>query len=321
MRKPSLVKYQALGLMARQSTSVILLLTPTLVLNALRLIVTPLGDMMSVSTGLDISLHAVTIAIGVVLYRRTRVLRDHEWRRSKAVKSVGGHFKAEESGVWEKDITMDTQLSAEAEANLKGQVGSFVGGNPIIGDQETADEVEVEMLIDTEHVRRAQDRISGNEQFDDGIIHATLGAVRKNSPMDSLLDWIASFRGRDRKSEREKQKNAALSARSGVAPVIAQRPIAPIQSIESEEKKPTPMEMSSMTDSGVEIVTIDEDTNAISAPVVREMSLEEMAFGVSASQSVTVASQPGFSPQPSCKVCSASNPIGERFCSNCGSDI
>ena len=307
--------------MARQSTSVILLLTPTLVLNAMRLIVTPLGDMMALSSVLDISLHVVTIGIGVALYRKTRIVRDHEWQRSKAVKSVGGHFKAEESGVWEKDITMDTQLSAEAEANLKGQVSGVIGGNPIGDDQEVTEEVEVEMLIDIEHVRRAQARISGDEQFDDGNIHATIGAVRKNSPMDSLLDWIASLRGRDRKLERDEQKKAALSARSDVAPVIAQRPIAPIQPIESEEEKPNPMEMSSMTDSGVEVVTIDEETNVISAPVVREMSIEEMAFGVSTPKSVTVASQPGFSPQPSCKMCGASNPVGERFCSNCGSDI
>ena len=307
--------------MARQSTSVILLLTPTLVLNAMRLIVTPLGEMMAISRVLDISLHVVTIGIGIALYRKTRIVRDHEWQRSKAVKSVGGHFKAEESGVWEKDITMDTQLSVEAEANLKGQVSGVIGGNPIGDDQEITEEVEVEMLIDTEHVRRAQARVSGDEQFDDGSVHATIGAVRKNSPMDSLLDWIASLRGRDRKSVRDEQKKAALSARSDVAPVIAQRPIAPIQPIESEEKKLTPMEMSSMTDSGVEVVTIDEETNVISAPVVREMSIEEMAFGVSGPQSVTVASQPGFSPQPSCKICGASNPIGERFCSNCGSDI
>ena len=35
--------------------------------------------------------------------------------------TVSGHFKAEDSGVWEKDIAW-TQLSVEAEANLKGQV-------------------------------------------------------------------------------------------------------------------------------------------------------------------------------------------------------
>ena len=311
--------------MARQLTSFILLLTPTLVLNALRLIVTPLGDMLAVSSTLDISLHVITLGIGFLLFRKTRVVRDHEWQRSKAVKSVGGHFKAEEEGVWEKDIAMDTKLSEEAQVTLRGQVGGVVGSNANTGEREIDSEVEVEMLIDTEHVRRAQARVSGDEQFDESGVHSTIGAVRKTSPMDSFLDWISSLRGRDRKSEREQQKSATLSARSQIAPVIAQRPIAPIEPVKSEGKRPRPMEMSSMTDSGMETVVIDDETNQVSAPVVKQMSIEEMAFGTSVptgvSTGVSTPPQSGFSPQPSCKVCGTSNPVGERYCSNCGSDI
>ena len=177
------------------------------------------------------------------------------------------------------------------------------------------------MLIDTEHVRRAQARVSGDEQFDESGVHSTIGAVRKTSPMDSFLDWISSLRGRDRKSEREQQKSATLSARSQIAPVIAQRPIAPIEPVKSEGKRPRPMEMSSMTDSGMETVVIDDETNQVSAPVVKQMSIEEMAFGTSVPTGVSTPSQSGFSPQPSCKVCGTSNPVGERYCSNCGSDI
>lgn len=307
--------------MARQMTSVILLLTPILVLNALRFLVTPLGEMMSVSPVLDMSLHVVCLGIGIVLFRKTRIVRDHEWQRSRAVKSVGGHFKAEERGVWEKDIHMDTQLSDEAEANLKGQVGGVMGGVSTPGDNEIDSEVEVEMLIDSEHVRRAQARVSGDEQFEGGSANSTIGAVRKNSPMDNFLDWISSLLGRDGKAERDAKKSATLNARSSVSPVIAQRPIAPIQPIESEEKKIVPMEMVSLTDAGAESITIDDETNQVSAPIMRELSIEQMAFGTAAPTGVTTASQSGFSPQPSCKVCGFSNPVGERFCSNCGSDI
>ena len=42
--------------MARQVTSLVMLFTPVVVLNALRFIVDPLGDMMAVSTNLDITL-------------------------------------------------------------------------------------------------------------------------------------------------------------------------------------------------------------------------------------------------------------------------
>ena len=307
--------------MARQLTSTVLFFTPALVLNALRFIVTPLGNMMSVSPMLDIGLHVCAFGVGFILFRRTRIVRDHEWRRSRAVKSVSGHFKAEDSGVWEKDIVMDTQLSAEGQANLKGQVAGAVGVVSIPENSEVETEVQVEMLVDAEHVRRAQARVSGDEQFDETGANSTIGAVRKPSPMDSFLDWIASLRGRDRKLERDSKKNAALTARSSESPVIAQRPIAPIEPIKSEEKRYVPMEMVSVTDTGAESVIIDEETNEVSTPVNRELSIEEMAFGTAARRTSSTPSQSGFAPQPTCRVCSTPNPVGERFCSNCGSNL
>lgn len=307
--------------MARQFTAIILLFTPALVLNALRFLVTPLGEMMAVSVELDVILHIISLAFGIFLFRKTRIVRDHEWQRSKAVKAVGNQFKAEERGVWEKDVVMDTKLSIEGQANLKGQVSGLTGNMSPVGETEIESEVEVEMLIDAEHVRRAQARVSGDEQFEEGAIHATIGAVRKTSPMDSFLDMIASLRGRDRKAERDAKRNASLSARSSESPVIAQRPIAPIQPIDSDERKPSPMEMVSLTDTGIETVTINEETNEISSPVVQEMSIEQMAYGAPNTKKATGSSPSGFSPLPTCKSCGANNPVGERFCSNCGIDL
>ena len=179
--------------MARQFTSLVLLFTPVLVLNALRFIVDPLGDMMSVSLYLDIGLHVGALGVGYFLFRKTRMVRDHEWQRSRAIKSVGNHFKAEDSGVWEKDVVMETQLSPEAQASLSGHVGVAVGGMKTTSETEIETEVEVEMLVDAEHVRKAQARVSGDEQFEDGSVNSTVGAVRKPSPMDTFLDWISSF--------------------------------------------------------------------------------------------------------------------------------
>ena len=218
-------------------------------------------------------------------------------------------------------IAMDTQLSVEAEANLKGQVGGAIRGISTLGSSEVETEVEVEMLVDAEHVRRAQARVSGDEQFDGVGLNSTIGAVRKPSPMDSFLDWIASLRGRDRKVERDAKKNAALTARSSEAPVIAQRPIAPLQPIQSEEKRHVPMEMVSVTDTGAESVIIDEETNEISAPVNRELSIEEMAYGKSSRRGSTTRPNAGLASQIICGVCSTINPVGERFCSNCGSNL
>ena len=65
---------------------------------------------------------------------------------------------------------------------------------------------------------------------------------------------------------------------------------------------------------------IDEETNEVSAPVNRGLSIEEMAYGTSSRRASSTQSRSGFAPQPTCRVCSAPNPVGERFCTNCGSD-
>lgn len=301
----------------RGLTSWVLLGLPIVILNTLRLIVTPLGGMMSVSPTLDVALHIVALAIGIIMFRKTRIVRDHEWVRSKAVKSVGEHFKAEEKGVWEKDVHMDSSLSIDAEVNMKGQVSTLTGSSNN-QDVEITEEVEVEMLIDSEHVMRAQRRVSGDEQFDDGAVHSTLGATRKTSPMDALIDWISSFWGYDRAAERAAKKAASLEHRSRETPVTAQRPIAPIQPIETD-RKDTEMKLTTMTDEG------NLETDIEVAPVVEEkqtLSMEEMAYGVKSPAAYSPEpSSSSFSPRPTCRTCSAPNEVGERFCSNCGSDL
>ena len=304
--------------MARQTTATVLLFTPILVLNTLRLFVTPLKEMLSVSIELDIILHVICLAIGVLLYRKTKIVRDHEWQRTKAVKSVSNHFRAEESGVWEKDITMDSTLSVEAEANLKGQVSNVTAGNSS-EFHEINREVEVQMLVDSEHVRKAQARVSGDEQFNDENVDATFGAVRKNSPMDNLLDWIAKFRGRNSKEERETKSQSSLKSRSQDAPVIAQRPIAPINPIPDESRTKKPMELASMTDEGIQTVEIQSQDTMV-APT--QPTMEELAYGVpSDAPPSNIPSSPSFSPKPTCKVCGSPNDVGERFCGNCGSNL
>jgi hypothetical protein len=79
------------------------------------------------------------------------------------------------------------------------------------------------------------------------------------------------------------------------------------------------MVLTTMTDGG----NLDIDVEV--APAVEEKqtpSLEEMAYGVqSAAAYSPEPSSTSFSPRPTCRTCSAPNEVGERFCSNCGSDL
>ena len=81
------------------------------------------------------------------------------------------------------------------------------------------------------------------------------------------------------------------------------------------------MEMVSVTDTGAESVIIDEETNEVSAPVNRELSIEEMAYGTSSRRGSATRTVAGLASQIICGVCSTPNPVGERFCSNCGSNL
>jgi hypothetical protein len=274
--------------------------------------------MMAVSPTLDVVLHIFALAVGIFMFRKTRIVRDHEWVRSKAVKSVGEHFKAEDKGVWEKDVHMETDLSIDAEANMKGQVSKFTGSGDN-QDVEISEEVEVEMLIDSEHVLRAQRRVSGDEQFDGGAVLSTLGATRKSSPMDALIDWISGLWGHNRAEEREVRRVASLEQRSRETPVTAQRPIAPIQPIETD-RKDTEMILTTMTDEGN--VDTSAEVDAPEPETKQTLSIEEMAYGVQSPSAYSPEpSTSSFSPRPTCRTCSAPNEVGERFCSNCGSDI
>jgi len=297
--------------MTRQLTSWVLLFVPALILNTLRMVITPLGEMMEISSNLDIGLHIVAFAIGLVLFRKTRTIRDHEWSRTKAVKAVDPHFKAEDQGVWEKDINLDSTLSPEAEDNLKGQVAHLSKVKDIGKEVDT--EVDIAMLTDSEHVLRAQRRVAGDDVFDEGKIDSTIGAVRKKSPMDSLLDWIGKLRGKDKEATRGRAKAAKLEARAIEAPVIAQRPIAPIR-IEEDKKVEKAIE------AGIETIVDSDFKPAEEAPPT--LSIEEMAYGAPIVQKSNQVMAPQSSEaKPACGSCGAQNPAEERYCHNCGMSI
>ena len=71
---------------------------------------------------------------------------------------------------------------------------------------------------------------------------------------------------------------------------------------------------------GAESVTIDEETNQVSEPIQREISIEEMAFGAAA-RGVNTNSKFGICSKTNLPYVSAPNAVGERFCMNCGSEL
>ena len=97
---------------------------PILVFGCLQIIVTPLGDILALSWMYLLVWYGLSVLIGYLLLRRTRVTKDHEYRRSEIMKKMKHVYDAEAKGVWERETTLqdDVQLNT---TNLNAKIGSF----------------------------------------------------------------------------------------------------------------------------------------------------------------------------------------------------
>ena len=311
---------------------------PLLLMGAIHLSVTPLRQIFEIEPLFMYAWYGIAAALGFVLFRKTRTVRDFEYHRSQTMKSMKKVYQAEEAGVWQTNVQLDTNLSPEGKLALQRQVASIDKETPELELHED-EKVEVDLLLESKQVRTANSRVSGNEMFGDGQVHSTIGAKRKASPMDSFLDFVGALFGRGNADERrEERRQAALRAASTAAPVTAQRPVAPMRT--SSNRDDSELKMTSMSDDGgidsvmTESGTSLSDSQEFAQPADTtyawdsspapsgQGSIEDMAM-MGTSQFATAPIARVAAPPPSgnrCKGCSAVIPPGEPFCLHCGLD-
>lgn len=267
--------------------------------------------------------YGVAIVLGVVIYRRTGVVRDHEYNRAKAMRKIKHVYEAEKAGVWSKDVHLDGTMDHQTQFGLSRSVAEISGEAP---EMELDDEakVEVRMLSEANHVVKANARVTGGSTLDDEAITGTIGAQRKAGPMDRFLDGLFGLFGFDSRADREAERLARLRRAATSSPVTAQRPVAPLRLNKANDD--SEVNMTSMSDSGgVETVLttsgmVKSDVEAPSSfkqvPDVAE-SLESMAMMGLAPSATTQIATTG----PQCRGCSAPVSPSERFCPHCGLDL
>jgi hypothetical protein len=309
---------------------------PLLLMGVTHFTVTPLKEMFEVEPNLMYGWYGISIIIGVVLFRKTRTVRDYEFHRSKTMKSMKKVYEAEEAGVWQTNVQLDSNLSAEGERVLQQDVSSIALESPELelGEDER---VEVDLLLESERIRKANRRMSGNESFDDESVNSTIGATRKNSPMDSFLDLVGRMFGRgDAVQLREERRQQALRAAASAAPVTAQRPVAPIRTITAEDT--AELTITSVSDDGGIDSVMSEVGNTLPVAVQAQ---NEKVYGWDSNtpeeqssesiESMAMMSVPQYeTSQPTkviespkgvmCRGCNASIPRAEPFCLQCGLD-
>ena len=321
----------------RSATSKGIAALPLLLMALVHITVTPLRQIFEIEPVLMYVWYVIAIVIGAVLWRKSAVVKDHEFHRSKVMKKMKKVYDAEEAGVWQSNAALSTELSPEAQLRLRGQVASIDGEAPELTLDED-DRVDVTMLMDAAHIQKANRRVSGSETFGEQGTESTIGAVRKKSPMDSLLDAIGGLFGRgDASEQRANKKQARLQAAARADPVTAQRPVAPIRS-SSQSKDDTTLKMTSMSDEGGIDSTVNATGEAVEsvaqnpefdkvyawdkpADNLNLGSIEAMAMLSSPVATSAPVAQPAAVQGLRCKGCQAIVQPGERFCPNCGLDL
>ena len=124
----------------RKGISQGLLVTPAIIGLGLDVTVTPLNAMLNVAPWVRWVYYGVLVLLGLLLFRRARVERDHEHRRSSSLKGLKPVFKAEEQGLWERSDAVP------AGAPISVDVGAKVGGLTREGSEVN---IETEVNVET----------------------------------------------------------------------------------------------------------------------------------------------------------------------------
>jgi hypothetical protein len=320
---------------ARPVTSLAMIVLPTIILAFVHITVTPLKEMFAIEPLLMYAWYIVGAIIGIIMWRKMRIVKDHEFRRAVVMKGMKEVYAAEEAGVWSKNASLDSEISAEGEARLKGQVSSIDGEGPEM-ELDLDHKVDVDLLIESKHIQKASMRVTGKQSLDSEELESTIGAIRKTGSMDRFLDFFGGlFSGKDARQSRSEYRNAQLLAAAKANPVVAQRPVAPIQQKKDTEKEE--IKMTTMSDDGGHETYVDTEgivsshsgnlsetekvyawDKELSNNQSNEDSIESMAMlGGSPTTTTPQTSVAGVK----CGNCGVAVTGAERFCEGCGSSL
>ena len=302
---------------------------PLLLLVFTHVTVTPLREVFDIEPLLMVPYYLFGVFLGVIIYRRSSVVRDYEYRRSKVMKKMKRAYAAEESGVWQTDVEVPNEISNQT--NLSAGVSQISTEAP---EMELSDEskVEVSMLNESKSVIEATRRVSGESNFDEQEVRSTIGATRKVSPMDKFLDFVTGvFSSSSARESREQKRISALKAAAEAAPVKSEKPQAPIQyernkvEIGPDSNYVDDYAQESIPEddvSNVDSIQQEKNYSAFAPPnnnTLGKQTLESMAMLPSSNPSSFVQSTP--QQRPRCRGCGYPITSGDRFCENCGLDV
>ena len=104
--------------------SLALIMIPNIIVIAFRTLSPELDEALVNDDLGEILTHLFATAFGIILAFRYSRVRDHEFRRSKAIDDLSRTYKMEDKGLWEKGEVAIQRLEARAHSDFKGRKAS-----------------------------------------------------------------------------------------------------------------------------------------------------------------------------------------------------
>lgn len=286
---------------------VALLLAPTLCVGALRFGLPNIEVLLKQDLVAQAIIHGLAILLGIVMFLRYRVVEDHEYHRSSAIKNLSSMYRMEDKGLWNKGDAALERLEAQARSQPKGRAGlrfqqrmqgSVSGLNKEGSELELhRDDQRMEVDVQVEGMTPIVDAQVA-DQADSGKLTGTLGASAEASAQRRLNAELAR---REREAARSERKSAKAAAKADKA---AAKAAAKAEKAEAKAAAKQAAIEAKAAKSG------KKGKGAKAAAMAWEADDEnQWATPVPSSLAKSVIS---------CQECGAVNSSGSAYCSSCG---
>ncbi len=176
------------------ATSWLLLGAPTVALAGLWATAPGLREILALTSYGVPAYWSVGLIIGIVAYRKSRSVHDHEWHRARSIKRLERTYRAEDKGLWIGTDGADQRLSERAGEELAKKAILRMEGRiqdinresgPVEIESKEEDVEQVQLFMEQEHVIRSTARVTGES----GPVESVSGITieREDEPSGGLV--------------------------------------------------------------------------------------------------------------------------------------
>jgi hypothetical protein len=220
-----------------------------------------IGLLLNETSWAPFAYYGVSIGIGYLLYRRSRVVKDMEWHRSKSIQRLDKVYRAEDRGVWLRADAADERLTVEAQrrpvdsraktaARLQGSIADVNREGEPEEIESSAEDVEnVELFLEQEHVVRSTERVTGKSGPVESVkgITKDIPAQENEGLVRGALSRLARARERAAMEQVESMSKPQGKIRNA-SQVESRAPAPQVKVIRGQDYDPSPSNIDSQMD-------------------------------------------------------------------------